>query len=404
MRIKRRKIFYWVLIFLFLVVGLPNIINFRERKYFSDENRLKIARELSAKVGDSIIVIPGEYYKRGSFYKYFFGEKNRELWTVPIKVKVFNYAKTGLVPYEMGGSQQTISIRLKDSSGKSWVLRSVNKDQKNVLSPWLRPTFLRWWMRDEASSINPYASLVVKVLAETLQIPHVDPELYWLPYDSKYGEYNTRMAGRLVYLEKHLNESWKGDSSFYNAEEVFDTDSLQEPQKKTPTQKKTPISIDTLLYLRTRLFDFLISDWDRHKDQWKWLLIKDGKNKKLIPVGRDRDMAFYVFDEGLLNKLILVFNDKFQSFRKDFADIEGLSHQSKEQDRKILSGFSKRDFYVMAESIQQQLTAQQIHYAFLQYPSNIYLKFGRLHEEILQSRLQSLPLAATKFYEIIHKN
>jgi hypothetical protein len=46
------------------------------------------------------------------------------------------------------------------------------------------------------------------------------------------------------------------------------------------------------------LLDLLLGDWDRHEDQWRWLVSKDGKSKSYQAVPRDRDQVFHV-NEGL---------------------------------------------------------------------------------------------------------
>ena len=58
--------------------------------------------------------------------------------------------------------------------------------------------------------------------------------------------------------------------------------------------------IDEVAYVRARLFDLLIGDWDRHDDQWRWAEFKeDGKNI-YRPVPRDRDQPFSIMDDGFL--------------------------------------------------------------------------------------------------------
>lgn len=397
---KRRRYLLITGSFFLAFYVLPNIINFRERRFFDDKDRIKTAKQLSVQHHDSIQLMPGEYYKSGNLYTFFFGEKNRELWTIPVYFSIFNYdtVKGGLQPFEIGGSQQTISIRLKDSSGKNWALRSVNKDQRNVLPWWLRASLLRSVFRDQVSSMNPYGAKVVASLSASLGIPHTNPEIYWVPFVDKYDKYNERIAGRIVYLEQHLDSSWKHHPSFFNALNMVNTDEMEE------LSEKQKIQVDTLLYLKTRLFDMLINDWDRHKDQWRWALTDSNGRKMFKPIPKDRDMAFYVFDEGIINKLVLRANNKFQSFRNNFDNIKGLMHQSHEMDQKILGGMPKQIFISIANDIISKLDAASVTKAFSQYPAAIYQKFGKQHEEILMSRLSALPSVAEKFYELVNKN
>ncbi len=395
---NKRKYLYFIVIFFLVFYILPNILNFREQKFFSEKNRLKTAKDNSKHDQIFIQIIPGEYYKSGELYNWFFGEKYRELWTSPETFKVFNYdtVRGGLIPFETGGSQQTISIRLRDTAGRSWVLRSVNKDQQNALPWWLRPSIVRSVFRDQVAAMNPYGAKVVASLAESLQLPHLNPEMYWMPYVEKHGEYNERIAGRLVNFEEYLDSTWQNDSLFGAATKFLSTDDLEEKHNNQQ------IEIDTLLYLKTRLFDMLINDWDRHKDQWKWALVEKQGRKIYQPIARDRDMAFYIFDEGIISRLAVGANNKFQSYRKEFNDVSGLMKQSKKMDAKLLKGVHQSTFIGLAHQIQSQLQGQAITKAFLQYPSTAYRKFGKQHEDILRSRLSQLPDVAKKFHHLIN--
>jgi hypothetical protein len=50
--------------------------------------------------------------------------------------------------------------------------------------------------------------------------------------------------------------------------------------------------VDENEYIKARLFDMLIGDWDRHYDQWRWA---EYKKKAIViykPIPRDRDRFF----------------------------------------------------------------------------------------------------------------
>ncbi len=396
MRKKRRKYLYWIAAFLLIFFVLPNVINFWEQRFFSEDQRLKEAKKLTSTNRDSVQIIPGEYYKRGSLHHFFFGKKNRDMWTAPVNVKVLHLdsSKGGLSPYDIGGSQQTISVKLKDTAGKHWVIRSVNKDQQNALPKILRHTALRFMFRDQVASMNPYAPMIAASLAESAQLPHCNPELFWMPYNEKHGKYNQKIAGRLVYLEENYDTTWH--NQLYNATDIVDTDDMLE------LQRKKKISIDTILYLKNRLFDMLICDWDRHEGQWRWALIDSAGQKRFIPIAKDRDMAMYVFDEGILSHITLAVNNKFQSFRNEIVSVDGLMHQAKKLDKKILQGVSKEEFLAAVKQLQVQINAAAIEMAFLYYPSEIKQRFAPRHQQILLSRLQKMPVVAEEFYKLVN--
>lgn len=384
-----------------MVFVLPNTINFRERDAFSDAKRLEWALENYpiSTVADTVMVVPGEWYDRGKTHHLIFGEKYRDLWQTPVPVAVFKWdeAKGGLKPESIGGNQQTIGLDLKDADGKEWALRSVNKDQSKALPKVLRPSIFRFMFRDQVAALNPFGALVVPVLSEAVNVMHTNPKLVFVPYDESKGEYNRRMAGRLALLEEDADGSWAGAEVFGNPEKVEDTEDMLE------MAKEENIPVDTLLYARSRLLDILISDWDRHEGQWSWVLLEEDGKKIFKPLPVDRDMAFYRFDEGLFSHITLLLNNKFQSFHPEYKNVKGLTKQSIKLDKSILKSVDLPEMIRIANEMQQQLTDEVIHKAFMQYPDEVYKKVGQEHERILKARRDKLPEAAQKFWEITHK-
>ncbi|MEP6610517.1 MAG: hypothetical protein ABJA76_01485, partial [Mucilaginibacter sp.] len=92
---------------------------------------------------DSIrIAVEPEYNKAGKTHRVLFGENYRALWAAPVKLPIFRLEdeKGGLKILQKGGGLQTLSLRLQDSSGQQWVLRTIQKYPEKGLPPNLRPT------------------------------------------------------------------------------------------------------------------------------------------------------------------------------------------------------------------------------------------------------------------------
>lgn len=388
-----------LLLFLLFIIIIPNVLNSRERMAFSEDSRLENAkRDYSQEtLGDSATIVPGPFYKRGPAYESFLGPKYRRIWSIPVTVPVLKLDEYmgGLDTVKFSGSQQTIGIDVKDSQGREWAVRSVNKDQSKALPALLRPTFLRFLFRDQAAALNPYGALVVPVLAEAIELHHTNPKLFIFPYNERFGNYNKRMAGRLVLMEEDADASWTHTPEFKGASLLMDTDDMLD------TAKAARIPVDTILFARSRLFDLLINDWDRHEGNWEWALMNEDGKQWIEPVPVDRDMVFYQFNDGLASRLTLFFNNKFQSFGPEYEDIEGLMHQSKELDRSILRKITRHELQRQVKYIQEQLTEEKIKEAFLQYPPPVYQEIGRKHETILKSRLSKLPQAADRFHKLL---
>src|ERR1019366_1717754 len=91
--------------------------------------------------------------------------------------------------------------------------------------------------------------------------------------------------------------------------------------------------VDQPAVLRSRLFDILIGDWDRHFDQWRWGVRDMGKGKEYYPIPRDRDEAFFN-SNGLLVKYIAKNQLKYlQGFKKKITNINWFMWEGRNFDR-----------------------------------------------------------------------
>ena len=86
---------------------------------------------------DSIeIAIAPEYDQVSKAHRFWFGETYRKLWATPVKLRVFHLQqeKGGLTILQKGGGLQTKSLRLRDSTGQEWVLRTIQKYPENGIA------------------------------------------------------------------------------------------------------------------------------------------------------------------------------------------------------------------------------------------------------------------------------
>ena len=349
-------------------------------------------------ISDSIqIEASGFYGDRSSLNHTLLGKKYRDLWSTKVTMPVFKSPDSSYYRcIKPGGGDQTIKINIADNEGKVYALRSIDKDQSKAIHPLLQLTFLRPLVRDETAAMNPYGALIADNLAEAAGILHTNPKLVFIPYmENLRRDCSLLMAGRVAILEEELDEpGWTGHPDFINAELLLKTDDMLEDLIRKPER-----TIDTLGFLKARLFDILIGDWDRHDGQWVWAL----KDKVYHPIPVDRDMVFYLFDDGILNRWFLNVNNKFQSYHEDYKDITGYTKNSAEVDTLFLRNVGENQFVEMAGQLQVSLTEEEIYQAFLDYPDEIFKMVGNRHAEILKVRKDKLKIAAKEFFAAIHK-
>ena len=346
----------------------------------------------------SILVAAGEHYQKSQFHNFFFGKHQRELWTLPVQMKVFDIGseKGGFTIIKSGGSMQTLNLRLKSKDGKEYVLRSIDKDQSKALPPGTKNKITVWIFRDQTAALNPYGALIVPKLAESAGLMHTNPELFFVPYDPRFKQYADMFEGRVVLLEEFFDETWAGTSPFENAENIIGTTEMLAKRYSSHD-----VSIDDKAFAKARLFDLLINDWDRHVDQWKWAEHKEGGKTIYKPIPRDRDMAFYKFNTGLLPQITLAINPKFQSFDYKFKNIKGLIKNGKYLDGLILNKLSKEEFLSISKELQRELSNEAIEEAVRSLPPEAFNMIGQEVIAKLKSRRDKLDYAAEEYYRLL---
>ncbi|UII30299.1 hypothetical protein LVD17_18560 [Fulvivirga ulvae] len=380
---------------------LPNLFNDREKKAFSDEYRLYSAKQLYnvRHLGDSATVLLSDFYNRGAIATRILGDHYRTQWATPVNLPVFEMDTImgGLTFEEVGGGQQTFSVKLKNESERTYTLRSVNKDQSRALPVFLQYSFLRPLFRDQASALNPFGALVTERFEKALDILHTSPTMYFIPYDSTMTEViQAQLSGRVMILEEEPDKSWTDSYNFNHPDDIISTKEVL-----TGAMNKSLV-IDSLEYLKARLLDFTISDWDRHGGQYEWAVYHSETLPIARPIVMDRDMAFFKFDDGLLNQVALAINNKFQSFNAQYDDISGLIRNSKDIDRYILRNVSLDQFISQAEHVQNVLSDSVIDNAFRVYPESVYRQLGEKHVRILKERRAKLDSASVIFHTLIN--
>ncbi|TWI97544.1 surface antigen-like protein [Mucilaginibacter frigoritolerans] len=318
------------------------------------------------KPADSVTVaIEPDYNKVSKLHRALLGENYRLLWATKVKLPVFYLEKEkgGLKILQLGGGMQTKSLRLQDSSGQEWVLRTIQKYPEKVLPPNLRPTIAKDIVQDQISAEHPFAALTVPELAEALSIPHAHPKIVYVPDDPALGSYRKDFANQVFLFEER--EPLNADK----------TDNTPKAQRKL--QDDDANRVDQHLVLRARLLDMLLGDWDRHEDQWRWERTKDSDGIVYKPVPRDRDQV-YDSANGFLpwavsNYLLMA---KFQSYGYHIRSISRWNLNARYFDRYFLNGLSEQDWKTEIAYVQKTLTDEVITRAIKQMPDTIFKLSG----------------------------
>ena len=327
-----------------------------------------------------------KYQTRSFFKKLFAGTNYRQEWETPVTMPVFDLRKNKLRIKEMGGGQQTTSLYLLDENNREWVLRSVDKDYKPPKKI-IQNTFIERTIEDHISAAYPYAGLSVTHLSNAAGIIAGESHLYYVPDDTAFGEYRDLMANRVFLLISYLPDSVR---------ELTTEDVL----KKIADNKNH--TIDQKEYLKVRLVDWLISDWDRHPGQYKWIQKITGTDTLYHVVPRDRDQAFFRSD-GLLFKLIsLFFMPHIRGFKKSSNDIKRLSTKARNLDRLCTDRLTKDDWINITNEFRNRMSDEVIMNAIKKQPPEIFAIRGAEIIETIKARRNRLLENVMKYYAVVN--
>ena len=363
-----------------------------QKEFVSNAKRektiLHLQDSMTIKAGDKFYNPKAKYFMRGKNY--------RKIWDTPVKVPVFNIGteKDSLFVVKRGGGKQTLSLRLEDKNGRQYVLRSLEKNIEPVLPEELKNTFAVDIVQDQISTSNPYGALVVAQLAEYAGIYHANPKIVYVPDDPNFGIYRQDMAGHLFIFEERPDGDRSDVASFAYSENIISTADMIENILDDENH-----FIDSDAYIRARLFDILINDWDRHEDQWRWASFKNDEKTIYKPVPRDRDQAFFL-SEGVVAWISSRkwLSPRFQFFDEYTENVEGLSFNARLLDRNLLIQSEWEDWQDQIDSLKIRLTPERIDKAVLSFPKEVQDLCAGQTAEILKARLENLEPMARQLY------
>ena len=347
-------------------------------------------------------VVAGKEYDRSKIHEWLWGKHYRKEWATPVTVPLLyldTAAAGGLSPYQEGGGRQTKTLRLRSGTGKEYVLRSIDKSFGKALPEIYQGTFIENLLNDQVSIGHPYSAVTVPPMAEAAGVYHTIPSIRYVPFQTKLDSFNRDYANKLYLLEERPDENWEEAPHLANSKQIISTDNVLEK-----ILSDNDNLIDQRAFVRARLFDMFIGDWSRREDQWRWAMVKDGKQKIYEPIPRDRDQAYSKFDGVLLKGLMKLAGINYlQNFSKNIKDIKRFNYPARNLDRKFANEVSQEEWIAIAKDLQSRLTDNVIENAMRNLPPEVFPISGEVIIAKLKSRRDHLVDFATKYYNFLAK-
>jgi hypothetical protein len=340
---------------------------------------------------DSVIVkVHPSYNHVNGIHRWLFGENYRREWAAPVRLPVIRISRIygGLTPIREGGGLQTKSLRLKDKSGIEWVLRTVEKTPDKLLPDNLQGTFAVDWVGDEMSGQHPYSALIVPPLAEAAKVPHANPIIGLVVADPALGEYSKTFTNVVCLLEER-EPAGPSDNTLKMEREVL---------------KNYDTRIDKEEFLRARMLDLLIGDWDRHEDQWRWASAKDGKQKIYAGVPRDRDQVFHL-TEGVFPTIAALpwIDPILDNFDGSIPHVKYSLFKTRFIKSFPDAQFTYADWLKLANAFVKAETDSVLEVALRRLPVETYnIRHDELYKKLKQRR-DNIPAAMREYYKFINR-
>ncbi|MDL2143005.1 metallophosphoesterase [Flavobacterium tructae] len=347
--------------------------------------------------------------QKSLFHKFLFGNHYRKYYSLPIEAKTatLDTLMGGLKPIREGGGHQSKSLRVSDPKGREYVMRAMKKSATQFLQSVafkdqyivndFENTYAENFLLDFYTTSHPYTPFAVGNLADRIGLAHSNPILYYIPKQNTLKEFNSNFGDELYMVEERPADNHLEGENFGNPTNIISTSDMMKN-----LHKDEKYTVDENEYIKARLFDMLIGDWDRHDDQWRWGEYK--KEGKVIykPIPRDRDQAFSKYDGTLLSLLMNIPALRhMRTFKDKIDNVKWLNREPYPLDLAFLRTAEEKDWIAQAKYIQENLTDADIDNAFKSLPKEVQDETIKDIQQKLKSRKKELQKYASEYFDVL---
>ncbi|MBZ9729963.1 metallophosphatase [Salegentibacter sp. JZCK2] len=366
-------------------------------------------------IGDTISasIYTEEETDKSGFYKSIFGDFYRDVYSKKIKAPVLflDTLEGNLEPLKEGGGMQSRSLRFIGEDKHEFTIRAMRKSaarflqataiKDHYIKDYVENTVAQRYAMDLFTSAHPYARYSLKHLNDLLNIYAGKPEIFYVPKQRALGLNNDEYGDELYMFEAHVGDENKEFERFGSPEDILSTtdllEELRESKDAVPDEKE---------FIKNRLVDMLIGDWDRHFDQWRWAEHSQPDGTKLYkPIPRDRDFAFPNYDGFIpdLVKLGLPMLRKMETYSGNVNNVKWFNLSGYPLDQRLLKTSDWEDWKKQVSFIQSQLTDEEIETAFKALPEAAQDESIEKIKTSLKARRDNLRDIAERYYKYLQK-
>ncbi len=350
-------------------------------------------------VSDSATVVAGPRYGAGWLHRWLLGSNYRDLWTTPMRIEVLDLDTFagGLHPVEHDstGDIQPRSLRFAGADGREYEFRTVNRDVIRLLPPDLRGTLAARILQDQVSASHPASPAVADPIAAAAGVFHRSLTLVYLPETPRLGQFQRDFGGVPGFLEQLPTDGSDAPPGSTGAPELVTTDEMLLQINTRPGNH-----VDPDYFLRARLLDVYLGNWDLEQDQWRWAGKPDGDGVLWMPVSQHRELAFVQFG-GMIPQIARNTFPQLLTFGPRYGPVVASTWNGRNLDRRFLAPLGRPAWDSMAAELASLLTDRVIDSAVARMPAEYRALNGAWLRAALISRRDRLPKQADKYYRLL---
>ena len=354
-----------------------------------------------------------EEVTKGKFYQSIWGKRYRKYYGTKVNAKNVDLDTLfgGLKPIRKGGGHQSKSLRLEDSKGREYVMRALRKNaeqflqavafQTQYIEGQFEDTYSEGLVMDVFTGSHPYAPFTVEPMAKAIGVLHTKPRLYYIPKQKALQHFNEEFGDELYMIEERAASGHGDKANFGFSDKVISTNDMLKKRTKNSNSK-----VDEAAYIKARLFDMLLGDWDRHEDQWRWAEFKEGDKTLYKPFPRDRDQVYSIMGDGaLLNFVTKAIPSMrlMQSYEEELATVKYFNLEPYPLDMALINQANKEVWNDQVSFIQKNLTDAVIEEAFTHFPTEVKDQTLIEIKRKLKGRIRNLQKISDEYFEHINK-
>jgi len=333
-------------------------------------------------------VVAGKEFDRGGTWRFWFGQGFRKAWTTPAELPVLDLKTEagGLTPLRQVGGFQTEGLALKGANGRSYTFRKLEKHPERLLRQEWQESELRAIAIDQTAAAHPAATAIIGSLAQSVGILFYSSRLAVMPDDPALGEFRKTFGGTAGTFDEYPTPGW------HDITEIVSTFDLWKKWREGGPGNR----VDSRAFLKARLFDLVVGNWDRHQAQWRWARIPS--DPLWVPVPEDADQAFTRY-EGQAVAAVRSVVPRLMRYSGEYPKrIEGLTANNYDVTRWFLADVEWPVYEEVARELTSQMTDAVIDTAMHEMPPAWYAIDGAQMTKDLRQRRDGLAAYARKFY------